>query len=463
MKIAIIVSGYFRGFEQTKKTIKNNITWDEKHKYDFFIQYSNISNDNKYYNEEIKIEDIQIFFNPKIILCLEDLKLSENEKKNNILNQNYKIYCLYKNMQIYSELNNINYDIVLKIRPDVYLKDKLNFNNLNETIYLPKDSKIDKKKLFNLNDKYICDIIAYGKYDAMVNYLNFFKSIDHLTKYFGYVNETLLYHYLQQKTYKYTEIDIEYFIILSQCNTIAITGDSGSGKTTLSNIIKNVFENSLLLECDRYHKWERGNENWKNYTHLNPEANYITKMNSDVFDLKLGNNIYQVDYDHSKGKFTDKEYIESKENVIVCGLHSLYLEKEITNLRIYLDTEENLRIFWKMKRDMKKRGYTKEKVYENILKRKDDFDKYIYSQKDEADLIIHIYSDDYVFNIDTFDESIDHNLKFKIGIKNTFKLNDIFNHFNCRIENENNFLYMCFEDIINYEKTIITILKLLKK
>lgn len=186
-------------------------------------------------------------------------------------------------------------------------------------------------------------------------------------------------------------------------------------------------------------------------------------MNSDVFDLKLGNNIYQVDYDHSKGKFTDKEYIESKENVIVCGLHSLYLEKEITNLRIYLDTEENIRIFWKMKRDMKKRGYTKEKVYENILKRKDDFSKYIYSQKDEADLIIHIYSNDYVFNIDTFDESICHKLKFKIGIKNTFKLNDIFNHFNCRIENENNFLYMCFEDIANYEKTIITILKLLKK
>ena len=41
MKIAIIVSGYFRGFEQTKKSIKNNITWDEKHTYDFFIQYSN--------------------------------------------------------------------------------------------------------------------------------------------------------------------------------------------------------------------------------------------------------------------------------------------------------------------------------------------------------------------------------------------------------------------------------------
>lgn len=463
MKIGIIMSGYFRGFEQTKKTIKNNITWDEKHTYDFFIQYSNILKDNKYYNEEISIKDIQYYFNPKIVLCIEDMILSEDKKKNNILNQNYKIYCLYKNMQIYSEINNVEYDIILKIRPDVYLKNKIDFNNLTEKIYLPRDSKIDKTKLFHVDDKYICDILAYGKYDIMNKYLNYYKHLNSLIENYGFVNETLLYYYLRNSSYQYTEIDIDYFVVLSQCNTIAITGDSGSGKTTLSNIIKNVFDNSIVLECDRYHKWERGNENWKKYTHLNPEANYITKMNSDVFDLKLGNNIYQVDYDHSNGKFTDKEYIESKDNVIVCGLHSLYLEKDITNLRIYLDTEENLRIFWKMKRDMKKRGYSKEKVYENILKRKDDFNKYIYSQKDEADLIIHIYSDDYVFNIDTFDESIGHNLKFKIGIKNTFKLNNIFDEFECEIKKLNNYIYLCFENIDNYEKTIFCLLKILKK
>tara|TARA_Y200000002_G_scaffold182699_1_gene150737 strand:+ start:4244 stop:5635 length:1392 start_codon:yes stop_codon:yes gene_type:complete len=463
MKIAILISGYFRGFQQTKETIKNNITWDENHSYDFFIQHSNISNDNKYYNEEIKIKDIQVFFNPKIIICLEDMYFSEDKRKNNILNQNYKIYCLYKNMELYSKANNMNYDVILKIRPDVYLKNKLDFNNLDEIIYIPIDSKIDTSKLLKSNDKYVCDIIAYGKYQIMNKYLKYYKYLNLLITHYGTVNETLLYHYLINSRYPYTETNIDYFVVLSQCNTIAITGDSGSGKTTLSTIIKNVFESSVLLECDRYHKWERGNENWKDYTHLNPEANYITKMNSDVFDLKLGNNIYQVNYDHTHGKFTDKEYIESKENVIVCGLHSLYLKKNITNLRIYMDTDENIRIFWKMKRDMKKRGYSKEKVYESILNRKDDFNKYIYSQKSEADLIIHIYSENYIFNIDTFDESLIHNLKFKVGIKSTFKLNNIFDEFDCEIENLNNYVYLCFENIDNYEKTIINLLKLLKK
>ena len=73
-------------------------------------------------------------------------------------------------------------------------------------------------------------------------------------------------------------IDINYYVVLSLCNTIAITGDSGTGKTTISNILKELFSDSFVLECDRYHKWERNDENWKKYTHLNPDANYITKM-----------------------------------------------------------------------------------------------------------------------------------------------------------------------------------------
>ena len=45
-------------------------------------------------------------------------------------------------------------------------------------------------------------------------------------------------------------------------------------------------------------------------------------MSNDVFNLKLGNDIYQVDYDHITGKFTKPEKIENKNTVILCGLHS---------------------------------------------------------------------------------------------------------------------------------------------
>ena len=50
--------------------------------------------------------------------------------------------------------------------------------------------------------------------------------------------------------------------------------------------LKNIFIDSFILECDRYHKWERGNENWKIYTHLHPEANNIDEALKDISLLK---------------------------------------------------------------------------------------------------------------------------------------------------------------------------------
>ena len=145
------------------------------------------------------------------------------------------------------------------------------------------------------------------------------------------------------------------------------------------------------MECDRYHKWERDDENWKKFTHLNPEANYISKMNKDVFDLKMGKNVYQVDYDHTNGKFTDKYLIESKENIIVCGLHTLYNDYKLYNLSIFMDVEEKLRIKWKIDRDMKKRNYSYDKILQQINNRKIDYNKFILPQKNISDIIIYFY------------------------------------------------------------------------
>ena len=40
-------------------------------------------------------------------------------------------------------------------------------------------------------------------------------------------------------------------------------------------------------------------------------------MQEDVFDLKIGNTIYQVDYDHSNGVFTDKKFNDGCLGVIL--------------------------------------------------------------------------------------------------------------------------------------------------
>ena len=460
MKIAVLISGYLRGIKETINNLKLNIIQDND--CDIYLHYTQDKSDIKYCNEQTDIYFIIKELNLKLILYSNNLILDKNIRKNNILNQNYKFSWLNDERIRISKLENIKYDVIIKIRPDIYLDTKLNYDLDKNFITIPLDSKIDKKKLHNSTDNYICDILAYGSEEIMNKYFDFYYCCNKLIDQHGLVNETLLYEYLNLNlnNIKYKLIDIQYIVILSTCNVIAITGDSGSGKTTLSNIVNKLYSSSFLLECDRYHKWERSNDNWEKYTHLNTEANYIIKMKEDVFNLKYGKHIYQVDYNHITGKFINNEYIESKDNLIVCGLHSLYIPSDILNIKIYMDTDDNLRIPWKIKRDIIKRGYTKEKVYEQILKRLDDFEKFVKPQIDVADIIINMYTD-YVFDINLYDINDIINIFIRIGIRKNYKKSyniTYMTNINKIVEEETHiFLYLNNSD--DYENTIINIIK----
>jgi uridine kinase len=185
-----------------------------------------------------------------------------------------------------------------------------------------------------------------------------------------------------------------------------------------------------MLECDRYHKWERGDDNWKKFTHLNPEANYITKMSDDIFDLKIGKSIYHVNYDHSTGKFTEKQEIETSDNLIVCGLHSLLGRNDgVYDLKIFVDTDTRLKQLWKIKRDVLERGYTKEKVLEQISLRKDDYYKYVLPQRDLSDLIINFTTED---QIDLNYPEILPNVILNLFIHKKYTLLEIISYFSAR-------------------------------
>ena len=98
-------------------------------------------------------------------------------------------------------------------------------------------------------------------------------------------------------------------------------------------------------------------------------------------------------YSHATGKFTALQELEAKQFLIFEGLHSLYLRpmRNLLDLKIFMAPSEDLRIFWKIKRDMAKRGYTKEKVLEQIQHRKADSQQHISVQKEHADFIFEIF------------------------------------------------------------------------
>ena len=307
------------------------------------------------------------------------------------------------------------YDIVLRYRTDLLFEEELLFqNHLNDSIYLPISCKIKQE------ENIYCDIFAYGNSEMMNKYFDIFNYIrDNYNDKISSVE--YLYKYIKYSNIQVIKIDIKYNIILSMCNIIGITGNSGSGKTLLSKDIEVIMNKSFVLECDRYHKWERNDENWESYTHLDPNANYLLKMHDDIFDLKIHNEIYQVDYDHLTGKFTEIQNIKPSNNIIICGLHTLYMNEtnKYLNLKIFMDTQEELNNIWKIKRDINKRGYDLETILYNIEKRKIDYEIYIKPQMLNADIIIRYFTDDKI-NYNNLDDEY----QIKLKITTRFDLSD---------------------------------------
>lgn len=379
-----------------------------------YICTTNDENDTKFtstkYTEQIK----ELIHHPLCKVCVVnrntiDFSTKElTQRERNTIYQWYHIECCF-NFLKHAQPD----DIIIRIRPDIKFDCSIEsfvsiLKKPFDGLLIPQGNDIfspDYKKnvTHTINDQ-----IAIGHIEALKIYCSLFSAIDFSKETSPLVSEAILWNYLSTHRIPITRIDLPYTLCLSECKLIAITGDSGAGKTTLVNSMRKVFpyDSNLVLETDRYHKWERNDTSWKQITHLNPEANLLEKMQDDTYRLKFGEQIQHVDYDHSTGKFTELQTIESKNYVFLCGLHTLYKEemRSHTNLKVYVDTEKQLKRFWKVQRDMKKRGYSFQQCDELFQKREVDFEKYIYPQKEYADLIIHYYTEKPIpseFTVDT--------------------------------------------------------------
>jgi uridine kinase len=364
---------------------------------------------------DLIINNLNLLFNKNIYKLNYYLSINKNNNIDN--NENYNKILIINDIYTNDFLNslnyihkfdnglkiiNSNYDLYIIIRSDLFLDEipfldnetnQINLNLLEDNIIYFSNKNINQFTI-NTNNKLNESIIITKKYDNLIKLYNIYN---YTLLNNNYLN-IIFYDYFNKFNIEYKIIDIKYKLILSKCNIIAISGDSGSGKTTLANKLKSLYNdnNYLLLETDRYHKWERNDINYNTYTHLNPYSNYLEKMYADLFNLKIGNEIYQVDYDHSTGKFTQKEKIQSKDNLILCGLHTLYNNKinKIIDLKIYMDTDAELKKLWKIERDTNKRGYNINTITQQINNRKDDYEKYILNQKNNSDIIINFYKNE---------------------------------------------------------------------
>ena len=221
--------------------------------------------------------------------------------------------------------------------------------------------------------------------------------------------------------------DNNFFKLINKPILISIAGDSAVGKDTLGKCLGGIFgENSVAsLNGDDYHLYERSSKKWEKITHLNPKANNLKQLENDSLNLKKGIPINCREYDHGSGKFTFKKIIKKKDFILLIGLHSIYTQKlrNISDIKIYLDVQENLRKYFKINRDIKKRNYNFAKIIKEINRRKKDSKVYIQKQKRFSDIIFRIDPIKKNFNQNYKTKKID--TRIKIILKN-FKNSDLF-------------------------------------
>jgi len=176
-----------------------------------------------------------------------------------------------------------------------------------------------------------------------------------------------------------------------------IAGDSGVGKSTLAAAYGSVVgsHNLVCVNGDDLHKWERGHENWKAVTHLNPKGNYTHLDLEQAMALARGENVTRPAYDHATGKFEAPVTLEAKKFILFQGLMPFVLQRmrELFNFRIYMEADEEVRVNWKLGRDTAERAQSREAIEEQIRARAEDARKFIHPQRDFADLIIRYATD----------------------------------------------------------------------
>ena len=186
----------------------------------------------------------------------------------------------------------------------------------------------------------------------------------------------------------------DYFRSSTKPITIGISGNSGVGKDLIATNLAHIFGNSSTthISGDNYHRWDRKKSLWKALTHLNPSANDLAALTADMLSLMSGKSIMQKTYDHNTGLLTHATTVKANNILITSGLHTLYNStlRDALDVKVFIGMSDNLRMWFKSKRDTRSRGHSLQKVKENEKRRISDYNKFIDPQKQYADVIFNI-------------------------------------------------------------------------
>lgn len=177
---------------------------------------------------------------------------------------------------------------------------------------------------------------------------------------------------------------------------IGVTGGSGSGKTTVSReIIERLKgESVVMIPQDAYYKDQSDKSMTQrvatNYDH--PDSLDNDLLIAQLKELVQRHAIEQPTYDYTAHTRSETTVTVEPADVIIVEGVLLFTEpelRELLDIKVYVDTDDDLRFIRRMQRDIVERGRTTESVVNQYLATvKPMYHQFVEPTKRYADIIL---------------------------------------------------------------------------
>ena len=161
----------------------------------------------------------------------------------------------------------------------------------------------------------------------------------------------------------------------SRSFVIGICGGTGTGRTTITNRLSRALSESgvLILQQDHYYRdlphLTLDERSQQNFDH--PDAVDTALLVDHIRKLRDGQSIDRPIYDFSQHRrLPETVHLESRPAILIEGI--LIFENEtlrnLMDLKVFVDTDADLRLIRRLVRDIRDRGRTLDSVVEQYQK-----------------------------------------------------------------------------------------------
>ena len=182
---------------------------------------------------------------------------------------------------------------------------------------------------------------------------------------------------------------------VSEIMIVGIAGGTGSGKTTITRRIMERFGNKVsVVYHDNYYKahdeltYEQRCK--LNYDHPNAFDNDLFLKH--LKELKKGHSISCPVYDYTVHNRSDKITVVNPSKVVIVEGILIFQDRRICDLmdiKIFVDTDADVRILRRIRRDVRERGRSLESVIDQYLTTvKPMHEQFVQPSRKNADIIV---------------------------------------------------------------------------